>query len=177
MSSSQRAPCSSCSRVFHHDDLATCESCGQDKTYYEEVYCPDETDERRFNLSFFDPTVMQDKSHCDNCLVDCLFCEYSTCPSHTHSLVLPWFAFPLSICSECNDFNNKSFHFAQVLSGKVLTDTGTPIPDTVFEEVDRLSASNESFQHQSEEQVTVMTDEERIRYFQIKFLLYQKRNE
>ena len=172
----QRERCTTCTRLFLQEDLTTCEICQQESTYYGEVYNP-ETDSRRFNLSFYDPTVLQEKSHCANCLVDCLFCEYSICPSHQHFVELPWFGFPLTICTECNDFNKKSIHFSQVLSGKVLSDANTPIPDTVFDEVDRIVSGNEAFNHRTPDEVNEMTDEERVHYFQVKYLLYERRNE
>lgn len=172
---SNRKPCSSCERLFKLKDLTeVCEVCKQDANYYHQVYMP-ETDDRRFNLSFFDPSVMEEKSFCKNCVTDCRFCEYSVCEKHTHSIELPWFEFPLNVCWECNDFHKKSFHFAHVLSGKVQFDEAM-FDEEAIDEATRITEGNKSFHHKTEDEVMAMTDENKLRYFQIKYLLYKNRN-
>ena len=140
--------CSSCDLPRAASDIHLCESCEQQRRIYDDDYCRvDETtnlqreaDPRRFNLSYFIESILNVRNHCDNCLLDCYFCEYSTCQIHTHSINLPWFDFPLTICKECNDLHNKSFYFSHALSGKVLIDqNGGIVDEDIQDEVDGYS--------------------------------------
>ena len=146
-----------------------------DLIYYQRAYNSDEEDKRRFNLSIFDESVLEEKKFCENCVRQCSFCEYSMCTAHKHSIDLPWFEDAIDVCWECYDFHNKSFHFSHVLSGKVQFQSGT-FDETVIEEAETINNNNQPFQHRSEEEVREMTDDERLRYFQLKYLIYKHVN-
>ena len=171
-----RQECNSCNRFFNNNDLQQCEICDQRWKYYVEVYHP-ETDTRRFNLSHYHPRIMEPKSHCANCLVECFFCEYNICHDHAHILELPWLPLGVPICNECHDFNKNSFHFSQVLSGKFFLHFRSDIPDVVQHVVERVVSGHEPFIHRTPDEVNEMTDEEKAYYFQVKYLLYARRNE
>ena len=169
--------CSSCERRLSQRTLTgVCNCCNMDLIYYNKVYKSDEQDDQRFNLSIFDPSVLEEKKFCINCVTNCSFCGYSMCEAHKHTIELSWFEDKFEICWECNDFRNKSFHFDHVFSGKVQFDCDD-FDESLIDEASAINNSNEPFHHMTVQEVAEMTDQEKLRYFKLKYLIYLHNNQ